>query len=766
MTTRVSIEVSGAVQGVGFRPFVYRLATYLGLSGFVMNTGRGVSIEITGDKPKIDEFLDTLTNSPPPLAVINNIQRNYADVDKDAPVGPRKFRIIQSKTEGDIQAIISPDYATCPDCINELFDKDDRRYRYPFINCTNCGPRYTIIQSIPYDRQRTTMASFEMCPECKTEYEGPDNRRFHAEPTCCPSCGPHVWITDKNGRKLEFESAIDECIRLLAEGRTVAIKGLGGFHLACDASNDEAVAELRRRKIRSEKPFAVMLRDLESVIKIAVLSETQSSLLTSCQCPIVLVPKCSEHGLSEKVAPNSSDFGVMLPYTPLHHLLMHNAPYSTLVMTSGNASEEPIAYENDDAMQRLSGIADAFLLHDRPIHIRTDDSVIKTISDRPCFLRRSRGYAPFPIELTCDTSDNEILAVGPDLKNTVCITRNGRAYMSHHVGDLANASAYESFIQAGKHMCDILEVSPANIACDTHPGYHSTTFAHANELNKFEVQHHHAHIASVLAEYKRTDNVIGIAFDGAGWGENGEIWGGEFLICDLADYERKGHAELIPLPGGDITSKRPERMAYVFLNTLFGVEADKLADQLLPNLAAEERAVMAQMIDKGLNCHQTSSIGRVFDAASALLGVCNTNTYEGQAAMELESRAALNEDSHYEMLIEQDIHGTLVMHTKDIIRELVVDFINGTSAEICAARFHNALAYNAAEVCDRIRSDTEINAVALSGGVFANALLTERLTTLLNENGFEVLKNRNVPPGDGGVSLGQAAIASWRMSCV
>ncbi|HIJ65967.1 MAG TPA: carbamoyltransferase HypF, partial [Candidatus Hydrogenedentes bacterium] len=542
--------------------------------------------------------------------------------------------------------------------------------------------------------------------------------------------------------------------------------GLGGFHLACDAGSETAVAALRERKERAEKPFAIMAPDLEAARELVILSIEEERLLSSAARPIVLARKKAGHGLAESVAPKSPDFGVMLPYTPLHHLLM-DEPCKALVMTSGNVTDEPIAHENDEALSRLAGIADGFLLHDRDIHIRADDSVMRTIAGKPAFLRRSRGYAPFPVRLPFGTEGSEVLAVGPELKDTVCVTRNGYAFVSHHIGDLMNAAAYRAFRQAADHLCNILEVTPTCVACDMHPDYLSTRYAEERGVPIARIQHHHAHAASVLAEHGRTDGVIGVSFDGLGWGEHHEVWGGEFLVCDLSDFERAGRIESMPLAGGDAATKRPERMAYAYLRAAFGDDAEALAKRLVPSLSDHTRAFLSDIMQQGVNCPLTSSVGRLFDAASALLGVCTVNTFEGQAAIELDgvAAAAADDEQCYHTRIETDSSGAFIAHTTDIIKGLVEDILNGTSTAACAARFHGSVARMAAETCVQIREKTGVSAAALSGGVFANALLTARLKKLLEAQAFEVLLNRMVPAGDGGVSLGQAAVAAWRLQC-
>ncbi|MBN1866477.1 carbamoyltransferase HypF [Candidatus Sumerlaeota bacterium] len=755
---RLGVRVQGVVQGVGFRPFVYGLAARLGLTGWVLNDSHGVEIEIEGPASAIEAFLGELRESPPTLSSVKEVRTRPLDV-----AGSETFEIRASRTQSDRAVLVAPDYATCPDCVRELFDPSDRRHRYPFINCTNCGPRYTILRSLPYDRPNTAMADFPMCRDCRTEYEDPRDRRFHAEPTCCAECGPRVWLADRAGDEQACADPIAECVGHLAAGRIVAVKGLGGFHLACDASNEEAVRELRRRKAREEKPLAVMVRDIGKAEEIASVRDRDRKTLEGRERPILLVPKKPGHGLSEAVAPESAHFGVMLPYTPLHHLLMEG-PYRALVMTSGNVTDEPIAYDNRDALERLGDIADWFLLHNRNIEIPADDSVVRSTPRRTPFLRRSRGYAPFPVELPESAQGTAILAVGPELKNTVCLTRGPFAFLSQHIGDLRNASAYRSFLQAIERLRDMLGISPRLVACDSHPDYLSTRYAREMGLPLVAVQHHHAHIASVLAEKQRDDRVIGVAFDGAGWGENGEVWGGEFLLCDLETCERAGHFETVPLPGGDAAARRPSRMAYVHLRAALGDEAERILAERFPHLSGDEVPLLSRMIEKGVNCPRTSSAGRLFDAVSALLGVCSENTYEGQAPMELEGLAmrAPEDDAWYEARVERDAGGTWVVRTSDLIQGLAKDVGAGVARETVAARFHRSVARLVVSMCLRLREQSGLSTVALSGGVFSNAFLAQETENLLEREGFETLVNSLVPAGDGGIALGQAAVAGQR----
>ncbi len=762
MTRRVLVSVRGVVQGVGFRPFVYGLACRLGLSGHVLNGPEGVEIEVEGGGDNVDTFLCEIEASAPALARITEVQARDLDA-----VGEDSFVIRDSDYDGDRQVLISPDQATCEDCLRELRDPNDRRHRYPFINCTNCGPRYTIIRDMPYDRVRTTMADFDMCEACRAEYTDPSNRRFHAEPVCCPECGPRVWLADASGEDLSCEDPVAEAVGRLEAGEILAIKGIGGFHLACNASDEAAVGRLRERKHRDLKPFALMVKDLDAVKEICEPRTGAFSVIESSERPIVLLGKREGNAIAGGVAPRSDSFGVMLPYTPLHAMLMEGS-YGALVMTSGNVSDEPIAFENEDALERLGEIADCFVLNDRDIHIRTDDSVVRVISDKLRFLRRSRGYAPFPVRLDTDTGGQDILAVGAELNNTLCLTRGQDAFLSHHIGDLKNVPSYESFLQAAEHLKSVLAVNPVTVACDLHPQYMSTKYAVESGLRLERVQHHHAHVASVLAENGRTDKVIGVSFDGMGYGDDGALWGGEFFVCDLAGYERVAHLGSLPQPGGDSAAKRPDRMAYVYLKAAYGKKGRDVSYVMLPSLEKSEMHTLDQLLITRVNCPMATSVGRLFDAASAILGVCVENTYHAQAPMELEAKAAAvsGEFGYYDAGIECLDDKTFVVLGSVLIKNMVEDKLEGTDIARCAARFHNSVASFTLDICRRIRDNYSVSTVALSGGVFANAFLLERLVQLLDESGFEVLLNSQAPCGDGGVSLGQAAVAAWRSKCV
>ena len=735
---RRKIVVEGIVQGVGFRPFVYQQAVRLGLAGTVCNDTRGVTIEIEGEIAALEAFVAVLHLEKPPLAVIQEI------IAENIPVrGTTGFAIISSSCDAARRVQVSPDTHVCDECLRELFDPADRRYRYPFINCTNCGPRYTIVTGIPYDRPLTTMADFPLCAACREEYEDPASRRFHAQPNACPACGPSLSLIDRAGVAVSAGEALSEAVRRLKAGEIIAIKGLGGYHLAVDASQEAAVLELRRRKQRDEKPFALMARDMDAVHAFAVVGGDEARLLAGVEKPIVLLPKRAGHGLAASIAPANRCFGVMLPYTPLHHLLLAEG-FAALVMTSANLSDEPIAFEDDEARCRLYEIADAFLAHDRRIHSRTDDSIARVMAGRPLLLRRSRGFVPRALALSTDLPS--VLAVGAELKNTVCLTRGDRAFLSQHIGDLKNLEVLDSFKQAIDSLQTLLQVVPERIAHDLHPDYYSTHYAlEESGLPCVAVQHHHAHLA------------IGVIFDGIGYGEDGHAWGGEFLVGDLHSYERAGHFKYQPMPGGDLATREPWRMALSYLLTGWGeVPKDSKALAGVPPAAW---TLVAQAMTRGINAPLTSSCGRLFDAVAALLGLRHKVSFEGQAAMQLEMVADPQQDQPYPYVLE-DAAGRLVFDPHPMLAAILRDVDTRTSDTVIAGRFHVTLAAMITEVSDELRHRTGLDRVVLSGGVFQNALLTELAVPRLARAGFTVLTHSLVPPNDGGLSLGQAVVAA------
>ncbi|MHB1456996.1 MAG: carbamoyltransferase HypF [Armatimonadota bacterium] len=756
---RASITVHGTVQGVGFRPFVYKLAKSLGLTGWVCNTGNGVIIEIEGEEEHILRFKERLTAEMPPLAHISDISS-----ERQIPTGDDDFTIKHSDNQSGVHTAIPPDIATCSDCHDDMTTPGNRRFGYPFTNCTNCGPRFTIIESVPYDRPFTTMASFEMCTECRHEYEDPMDRRFHAQPNACPVCGPHLALDGRTG--INDLATIWETTQMLRNGDIVAIKGLGGYHLACDASNTQAVDELRRRKGRGGKPFALMCSNLDEAHCICIFDDASAKLLTSTESPIVLLPKRPNLLISPSVAPGVDSLGVMLPYTPLHLLLMLEFGHA-LVMTSGNISEEPIICDDAEAIERLDSIADHILSHNRPIHISCDDSIAKVINGSPVVLRRARGYVPKPIEMLSEMP--QILACGGDLKNTFCLTKDKLALISQHMGDLENVSSMQHYQDAIKHFTNFFDVKPEVIAHDLHPGYHSTEYALSiNEPVHVGIQHHHAHIASCMAENHITDQVIGVALDGTGYGTDGNIWGSEFMIADYNDFKRVAHLAYVPLPGSESAIRRPGRMALAYLLQADETLPNESIHEILPTLSIDEITIVRQQITRHLNSPLTSSMGRLFDAISALLGVCDDVTYEGQAAIELERISCLDSGKVYQYNLNKRDDDGIEIDVRPMIREVVTDIKNGVEKSTISGMFHSTIADVILNVCILQRDTSGLNRAALSGGVFQNAVLLEKSITKLETAGFEVFTHSNVPTNDGGISLGQAMIAAerYRKSCV
>ncbi|MFC5828574.1 carbamoyltransferase HypF [Nonomuraea insulae] len=744
MTTlkRVDVHVEGIVQGVGFRPFVYSLANRLGLTGRVHNDANGVHIEVEGAHTGVAEFLTALERDAPALSEIERVT-----VVSGEPAGHSEFTIAASDPSGTRHALVSADSATCDACLRELADPADRRHRYPFINCTECGPRFTIVRGVPYDRLLTTMAGFGMCDDCAREYHDPGDRRFHAQPTCCPACGPRLRLRDARGTEL-CGDPISCAVTLLRAGRVVAVKGLGGFHLAVAAADERAAATLRARKHREDKPFAVMAADLAQARRLCEIDDAAAALLTGRARPIVLLPRRAGAPVATSVALGNRSLGLMLPYTALHHLLLAELA-EPLVLTSGNVSDEPIAYEDADALTRLGGIADAFLIHDRAIHTRADDSVVRRMSGEVTVLRRARGYAPEPLVLR-RPAPRPVLACGADLRSTFCLAQGRRAFVSQHLGDLDKHDTLRSFVEGIDHYCGLFGIRPEIVAHDLRPGYLSTR--HALEIQGVEhvgVQHHHAHIASCLADNGESGPVIGVAFDGLGHGTDGTLWGGEFLRADLTGFERLGHLACVPMPGGPAAIRQPWRMAAAYLR-------DDHPDLDVARRHADHWADVAAAPGSPL----TSSAGRLFDAVSALLGVRDTITYEGQAAIELEQRADPAETGVYPAAVTGP--GPLLVQGGDLVRAVAEDLAAGTDPGVIAGRFHNGVAAAITRACVTLRQATGLTAVALSGGVFQNVLLLERTVERLRAAGFRVLRHVRVPPNDGGISLGQAAVAAAR----
>jgi hydrogenase maturation protein HypF len=767
-----SISVRGIVQGVGFRPFVYGLAVKHSLKGWVYNTSEDVRIEVEGEAEAVEQFELELKTEAPPLAHIEAVT-----IEHHAPRGYKNFEIRYSqKQEGKYQ-LISPDVATCQACLGELLNAEDRRYRYPFTNCTNCGPRFTIIEDMPYDRPQTTMRYFQMCAQCQAEYDNPLDRRFHAQPNACPKCGPQVELVDNQGNLVTpIESGTDPIAaasQLLKEGKIVAIKGLGGFLLACDAMNDTVVNTLRRRKKRSSKPFAIMVTTVDEAKRHCYVSPEEKNLLTSPQSPIVLMRWKEDSSVSREVAPNLRFLGLMLPYTPLHHILLRDIG-RPLVMTSGNLSEEPIARDNDEALRRLSGIADYFLIHNRDIYSRYDDSVAIVERGTNQLIRRARSYAPYPIRLPFEAK--QVLGCGAEEKNTFCLTKDNYAFLSQHIGDMENMETLEHFDSTISLYKRLFHMEPEIIAHDLHPDYLATKYAQElgeSGIRLIPVQHHHAHIASCLADNGLETPVIGVAFDGTGMGTDGNIWGGEFLVADYRNYERVGHLEYLPLPGGDAAIKRPRRTAIGYILTLLGEDALSRDLPVMREADEMEVEVIKRQIERKINSPLSSSMGRLFDAISALLGIRSEIDYEGQAAVELEMAAyssviarsvsdeaiSANNES-YPYHIEED-EGIRIVHLRDLLSALIEDLHRGISKGRISVKFHNTVAHMINEMCHLIANETGISQVALSGGVFQNRLLLKKTVSLLEGSGFQVFTHRQIPCNDGGISLGQAVIANF-----
>ena len=750
----LSVRVRGTVQGVGFRPFIYQLAERHGLTGWVRNTGGQVEIELDGDEQALAEFLGELRRESPPLARIEELLSEQRPA-----AGYAAFEIRRSHEDGGWQAI-PPDVATCDACLSELFDPRDRRYRYPFINCTHCGPRFTIIDGLPYDRSRTTMRHFPMCEACRREYENPRDRRFHAQPVACPACGPKIWM-HLPATPAPAVDPIDLCVSLLKAGDIIAVKGLGGFQLACDASNDDAVRRLRLRKRRYGKPFALMVPDVESARELCVISPAEAAVLRSPERPIVLAKRRAAARAASELAPGLDTLGLMLPYTPLHHLLLRGFE-GPLVMTSGNVSEEPIAIGNLEALERLGEIADGFLLHDRDIYARYDDSVARVIDGAAVPIRRARGYAPAPIALPFEVG-NEILACGAQQKSTFCALKGSNAFLSPHIGDLENLETLEHFQATLDLFQRLFRLKPRIIAHDLHPDYLSSRFARELPLDgglRIEVQHHHAHVVSAMVEHGLRDPVIGVAYDGTGYGEDAAVWGGEILIADWASFRRAAHLRYVPMLGGEGAIRKPYRMAAAHLWAL-GAERAAEFEPFFAELPGGEREILRRQFEERWNAPLTSSCGRLFDAAAALIGIRREALYEGQPAIELEAAADPNVDRGYPFELTLD-EGRWIMDPGPALAALWREGRAGVPVSEIAAAFHNTVAAFTVDACRAIRAEHGLRQVVLSGGCFQNALLTARLADGLARAGFEVFTHHAVPPNDGGIALGQAVVAYAR----
>jgi hydrogenase maturation protein HypF len=752
--SRLRIEIEGIVQGVGFRPFVFRLAARHGITGSVRNISGCVQLEAQGMQGDLTDFLRAIENEAPPLASITAIRQT------EISPRPEKRFLIRPSAPGEHAVHIAPDGSVCADCLEELFAPGDRRYRYPFINCTNCGPRYSIITGIPYDRPFTTMASFAMCSDCRAEYDKPESRRFHAQPNSCPECGPRLRLVGRDGRELAGD-AITNAVSLLKGGKILAVKGTGGFHLAVDARNEEAVCTLRRRKQRDEKPFAVMVPDLAASSCHVRSSNLERRLLDGQERPIVVIPRLSGSTISPEVAPANGYFGIMLPATPIQHLLLHDTA-TPLVMTSGNLSDEPIVHRDHEALARLAGIADFFLIHDREIHTFSDDSVIRVFQGNPLFMRRSRGYAPRPVFLP--SPQKSVMAVGGELKNAICLTAGNRGYMSQHFGDLKNAATRNLLEETAAHLMNILGITPEVIGHDLHPDYLSTAFAeNFADIPRVAIQHHHAHMAACMAENRLDGDVIGVIYDGAGYGLDAHIWGGEFLLGNYRTFRRSGHFRYVPLPGGDAVVRETWRMAISYLYDSFGEDLFAHPLAALTPIGGKERKLLLAMLKRGINSPLSSSCGRLFDAVAALIGLRSTSSYEGQAAIELEAAAEGSEPAGlYPFEVSPGI-GTFTVDFRLMISAILRDVAAGQLPSVMARRFNDTLAAATAEACRLIGRESGVTQVVLSGGVFQNKLLTEKAYELLVKEGFQVFTHRLVPPNDGGLALGQAVIAGQQV---
>lgn len=780
---RVSVRVAGTVQGVGFRPYVYRLAHSLELGGFVLNDASGVAIEVQGPAEHLGQFLDRLTQEAPPLAIVDHVSVTDIPLDDDPRFDRSKFEVVTTDRAGEVSTLVSPDTATCDDCLRELFDPADRRYRYPFINCTNCGPRFSIVRNVPYDRPFTTMAGFTMCALCAGEYGDPNDRRFHAQPNACPTCGPTVQLLDAGGNITalgEARDAVEAAAKALLAGAIVAVKGLGGYHLSCRADDAEAVARLRARKHREEKPFAVMIASLAAARDLVVLDDAEERLLTSRARPIVLAARRAGGHVGPQVAggvaPGHRDLGIVLPYTPLHHVLLADVGMA-LVMTSGNRSDEPIAYRNDDALERLADIADLFLVHDRPIQTRVDDSIARVVSiageRRPMILRRSRGYVPTPITLPV-RAESPVLACGGQLKNTFCLARGDQAFVGPHIGDLENLETLLSFSDGIEHVGHLFGIEPTVVAHDLHPDYLSTKFALAREesgeMDATGVQHHHAHLAACLAEHGERGPAVGVIFDGTGYGLDGTVWGGEVLVGDLADFDRVGGLLPVRMPGGAAAIREPWRMACAWLVAISD-DTDSappaIPTSLQDRVSAAHWAAVARMARTGLSSPTTTSAGRLLDAVAALCGIRTRISYEGQAAIELEMSASRSPvtSERYPLTVRwqgEQLVQQLVLDPRDMVRAIMSDMASECAIGSIAAQVHNGLAYAAAKMGLLAATRSGLDTVVLAGGVFQNVLLLEQTAAHIIEAGCRVLVPARVPPNDGSLSFGQAAVAAAR----
>lgn len=746
---RSLIKVFGIVQGVGFRPFIHKLVNEYGLKGWVQNAVSGVTIDVEGEEDSLRKFISDIPKKAPDLAVVEDVSFEFLEIKNY-----NSFSIIKSDGTQEGFVLVSPDVSICNDCYNELINPENKRYRYPFINCTNCGPRFTIIKDLPYDRDKTTMSKFPMCPECSHEYHDIENRRYHAQPNCCPECGPKLKLLDSDLNVVDGDE-IKNVIEKLLEGNIVAIKGIGGFHLACDGLNKRTVDELRRRKHREEKAFAMMCRDVESIRKYSYVSESERKLLESLRRPIVLLEKLQGCNIPDNIAPDNNRLGFMLPYTPIHYLLFEDKRVDVLVMTSANISDNPIIYENDEALNSLRGIADYFLIHNRDINTRCDDSVVEVVSDSEYFIRRSRGYAPFPIKLKDEIMP--ILACGAEQKASFSVSRGKYVFLSQHIGDLKNYDTFMHYEKQINNFLKLFKVIPQRVACDLHPDYMSTGYAESIEnVDRVYVQHHHAHLASCMADNNLDGQVIGVTWDGTGLGTDGTSWGGEILAGGYSGFKRLGSFLKAPMPGGDRATVDIYKMAFSYIVKAYGDEYHKYMD-LLPEISHDDETTLYKMIHDGINSPQTSSCGRLFDGMAAILGICKKAGYEGQGAVRLETAIRRGEDMLEYGILNED--GLYVYDWRPTVRHAVSMLQSGKDAGYIASAFHNTLADAGIKICSMVRKDTGLNRVVLSGGVFQNMTLLKNMMSGLKKEGFDVYIHNRVSANDEGISLGQLVIA-------
>jgi len=762
LNTRIHITIRGAVQGVGFRPFIFKIANELSLNGYVLNNSSGVFIEAEGEEPVLRNFLSRIETEKPKLSVITSLEHSFLD-----PLGYSKFEIKKSEEVDDVSAFILPDITVCDDCLKEMFDSEDRRYLYPFINCTNCGPRFSIIESLPYDRPNTSMKNFKMCDKCREEYKNPLDRRFHAQPTACPECGPQLFLWDESGKVIsEKQSALKQTVDLIRQGKIIALKGLGGFQLIVDATNDEAVRELRKRKHREEKPFALMFPSIEPIKEVCEVSETEERVLCSPESPIILLKRKSKipalpagrrnpkSDISVNVAPHNPYLGAMLPYTPLHHLLMKelNLP---VVATSANLAEEPICIDELEALERLRGIADYYLVHNRPIVRHVDDSIVRVIMNRELVMRRARGYAPLPVMVTEKYSlmeEKTMLAVGGHLKNTVALKKGNNIFVSQHIGDLSTEESNKTFKKVIDDFKLLYNAEPDEIISDLHPEYISTKYAKQMSEKIKQVQHHYAHVAACRFENQVEGEALGVSWDGTGYGLDGTVWGGEFFLTDDNSYKHYAHLRKFSLPGGEKAIKEARRSLAGILFEIAGVSfINEFSDLIENKFTSAEIGILLNMLSKKINSPITSSVGRLFDAVSSLLGICDRTNYEGQAAMMLEFTGDLKENGSYPFDIKES--DKLIIDWQPFIISMINDLRKDINSSVISAKFHNTLAKVILEVAKK----SGMKKVILSGGCFQNALLTERTISLLQENNYKVYWHQRIPPNDGGIALGQIA---------